>query len=131
VVTRSVTQAQEADYAIIQEVVFPGYFTVFDWVAGSGERQLRVNGIRPTGTRAGQGFNNEPFGPARLFIDCAGARPGTTVMLADRALAVLDDEGCPLTVPVPPELYRDPGRYDVYLQDDSGESNRVQFTVER
>jgi len=128
VVTRRVARAQEVDYAVIQQVVFPGYFTVFDWSEAPG--RLQMNRVQPTGTRAGQGFNNEPFGPSRLFVDCAGARPGTAVMLAGQVLAVADDKGCPLTVSVPPELYRDPGRYDVYLQDDGRESNRVPFTVE-
>jgi hypothetical protein len=51
-------------------------------------------------------------------------------MFADTALAVVEQAGCSLSVPVPKELYAQPGRYDVYLRHDGDESNRLQFVVE-
>ncbi len=41
----------------------------------------------------------------------------------------IDPSTCPLTVPVPLELYSQAGQYDVYLVRDGVESNRLRFAV--
>ncbi|HLH26952.1 MAG TPA: hypothetical protein VK066_30875 [Chloroflexota bacterium] len=52
VIRRSLAGGAPVDYALIQEVVFPGYFAVFDWSASSSETLLKT--VEAKGTRAGE-----------------------------------------------------------------------------
>jgi hypothetical protein len=90
---------------------------------------LTARGIIPAQTRAGQGFNNQPGGPAVLIVQCENAVPGTVIVVDDTPLAPSVDTGCPLSGIVPRELYSAPGRHEVYLRHDGTESNRLVFVV--
>jgi GT2 family glycosyltransferase len=76
------------------------------------------------------GFNVQPDGQSALVVKCERANPATVIVFDGVMLNT--SYGGPefLTALVGPELYAKPGSYPVYLLNDFGESNRVQFVVE-
>jgi glycosyltransferase involved in cell wall biosynthesis len=85
--------------------------------------------IAPAETRAGEAFNLQPNGQSALSIMCENALPGTIVVIGDTRLPTTYGGPAWLTAELPPELYRRPSRYQVYLVHGTGASNRVEFAV--
>ena len=91
---------------------------------------LLVRKLDPPGTRAGKAFNVQPSGQAALSVDCENAPPGTVIVFGDTPLATTYGSDCSLTALVPAELYRRPGRYEIYLKRGTSESDPVEFVVD-
>jgi hypothetical protein len=109
---------------------------VFDvdngWVAPGDQPtpSLVLLAVHPSSTRAGEGFGVQAKGEAALSLDTENARPGVEVVFDDTPLTTsYGNEGW-VTALVPAALYREPGRYEVYLRLGARESNRVDFVVE-
>jgi hypothetical protein len=91
---------------------------------------LLVHQILPARTHIGQGFNIQPNGQSALAVDCEGATPSTAIMFGDTVLNTAYGGPTLVTAIVPAELWARPGHYEVYLKNESGESNRLGFVVE-
>jgi hypothetical protein len=90
---------------------------------------LVLRELRPATTRAGLAFSQQPNGQSAIAVVCENALPGTVIVFAGRALATAYGDSTFLSAFVPSELYRSEGRYEVFLQHDARESNRLEFTV--
>lgn len=85
--------------------------------------------IHPASTPAGHGFNQQPAGESALALVTGNAKADTVIVWQGVELAATYGGPELLTCLVPAKLYARPGRYEVFLRDRRGESNRVIFTV--
>jgi len=76
-----------------------------------------------------QTFYQPGIGSA-LIVDCENATPGTVIMMGATMLTTSYGSRTMLSALVPPALYAGAGTQQVYLLNDFGESNRVEFVVE-
>jgi len=96
---------------------------------GPAER-LRLVLLRPSVTQAGVPFGVQPDGAVALSVDTENAVAGTRIMWDGIPLDTAYGGASLLTAIVPPELFAVPGRHEVYLQQGTRESNRLEFVVE-
>ena len=92
---------------------------------------LKIKRLHPSGTGARQSFNDQPGIGSALVVDCENATPGTVIMMGDTMLTTSYGSQTMLSGLVPSELYAVAATQQVYLLNDFGESNRVDFVVER
>jgi polysaccharide pyruvyl transferase CsaB len=90
---------------------------------------LVVNRLHPSQTVAGKSFNSQASGASALVVECASATPNTVIVMGSTILQTSYGKENLLSGLVPPELYARPGRYRVYLLNDFGESNPMDFEV--
>lgn len=83
----------------------------------------------PSGTAAGQPFNLQGNGSSALVVECANATPTTVIVMDSTILPTSYGNANLLSAVVPSELFAKPGRRAVYLSNDFGDSNRVDFEV--
>ena len=83
----------------------------------------------PGQTQAGQGFNVQPDGQSALAIGSENASPDTVVVFSGTPLKTAYGNSSSISAIVPAELWARPGRYEVYLKNADGESNRLEFIV--
>jgi hypothetical protein len=86
--------------------------------------------LHPSVCRAKAGFNVQSNGQSALVVSCEQATPGTVIVFAGTMLTTAYGNQRLLSAFVPPELYSRPGHYPVYLLNDFGESNRLDFVIE-
>jgi len=91
---------------------------------------LKIRRLHPPGTAARQSFNQQPGIGSALVVDCENATPGTVIMMGATMLTTSYGSQTMLSALVPPGLYEVAGAQQVYLLNDFGESNRVEFVVE-
>jgi hypothetical protein len=86
--------------------------------------------ISPEGCAAGEGFHLQENGDSALIVECEQVNPGTVVMMNGTMLTTAYGNQRMLSALVPAALYTKPGKYPVYLVNDFGESNRLEFVVD-
>jgi len=86
--------------------------------------------LNPASTPAGTP-TKRPDGGFAFSVDCEAAIPGTAVTLDGRRLETAYRDEHALTAVVPRELLERPGRHTAALENIFGESNRLEFVVER
>ena len=91
---------------------------------------LKIKRLHPSGTTARQSFNHQPGIGSALVVDCENATPGTVIMMGATMLTTSYGSQTMLSGLVPPGLYAVAATQQVYLLNDFGESNRVEFVVE-
>jgi polysaccharide pyruvyl transferase CsaB len=91
--------------------------------------KLSLRKLHPSSCVAQIGFNKQPNGQSALGIECDNAIPGTAIVWGSTILASWYEHPSLLSALVPPELYESPGPVEIYLMNDFGESNRLEFTV--
>lgn len=66
-----------------------------------------------------------------MGISCRGVAGGAKIIFNGRVLpAVSATQGCGLSTTVPAGLYAKPGKYEVRIRDNRGDSDARIFTVE-
>ncbi len=93
------------------------------------EFQLKLKRLHPSTCYAREGFQIQPTGQSALGVECENATPGTAIVWGSTILASWYQTPSVISALIPPELYESPGVIDIYLMNDFGESNRLQFTV--
>jgi hypothetical protein len=86
--------------------------------------------LSPARTTARLGFNIQPDGQSALAVEAASAAPDTIIVWGRTPLETVYHDPTFLTARVPAELYAQPGRYPVYLQNTAGRSDPREFLVE-
>jgi hypothetical protein len=86
--------------------------------------------LNPAMTRTGSDFNMQPSGESALSLDCANTTPNTIVVFDNTPLATTYGNSGWVTALVPKNLYAKPGRYRVFLKNEVGDSNQLEFVVE-
>jgi len=108
--------------------------TEFLTVSGAAEKRplagLKIKRLHPSGTTSGQSFNHQLGIGSALVVDCENATPGTVIMMGSTMLTTSYGSQTMLSGVVPPGIYAAAGVQQVYLLNDFGESNRVEFVVE-
>lgn len=92
--------------------------------------KLAIRNLHPVSCVAGSGFNVQPNGQSALGVDCDNATPGSVIVWGTTMLATWYDHPSFVSALVPPELCELPGSVEVYLMNDFGESNRMEFLIE-
>jgi polysaccharide pyruvyl transferase CsaB len=90
---------------------------------------VQLHDVQPSTCTAHKGFNVQPNGQSALVVRCDNATPGTVVVMGGTMLTTAYANPRMLTALVPPELLAQVDVLPVYLLNDFGESNRVDFTV--
>ena len=90
---------------------------------------LILKGLFPSGTVTGKSFNTQADGASALVVECASATPNTVIVMGSTILRTSYGSANLLSGLVPRELYARPGRRQVYLLNDFGESNPMEFEV--
>ncbi len=99
----------------------------------SGQRpefRLKLNKLHPSTCYAREGFQIQPTGQSALGVECENATPGTAIVWGSTILASWYQTPSVISALIPPGLYESPGVVDIYLMNDFGESDRLQFTVD-
>jgi len=91
---------------------------------------LVLRRTHPSWTVAGQPFNLQPNGLSALVAECAHATPTTFIVMDSTILATTYGGGNLLSAMVPADLFRKAGRRSIYLSNDFGDSNRLDFDVQ-
>jgi polysaccharide pyruvyl transferase CsaB len=91
---------------------------------------LVLRRTHPSGTVAGQPFNLQPNGLSALVAECANATPTTFIVMDSTILATTYGGGNLLSAMVPADLFVRAGRRSIYLSNDFGDSNRIDFDVQ-
>ena len=91
---------------------------------------LELSQLHPARTQAQRGFNVQSDGQSALVVECANATPGTVIVMGSTMLPTSYGSQTMLSALVPPALYATAGSRTVYLLNDFGESNRMEFQVE-
>jgi hypothetical protein len=91
---------------------------------------LTIKRLHPSGTTAQQAFNPQPDVGSALVVECENATPGTVIMMGATMLTTSYGNQKMLSAIVPAALYDKAGTHPVYLLNDFGESERVEFVVE-
>lgn len=97
--------------------------------ATSGSEPPFLRQLTPASTSAGLGFNIQPNEQSAISVDCENATPATIIIFGATPLVTTYGNQHWLTALIPAELYARPGRYQVHLKNESGESNRIEFEV--
>ena len=97
--------------------------------AGRSQDRPVLHSLHPDSTEVGQPFNVQPNGDSAIAAQCANASTGTTIVFGTRALPTVYGGTNLLTAVVPPSLYSTPGKMSVFLRDERGDSNRLEFVV--
>jgi len=98
--------------------------------AGKGMgNSLLLHHVQPSTCTAHKGFNVQPNGQSALVVRCANATPGTVIVMGGTMLESAYGSPDLLTALVPPEVIAAAAVLPVYLLNDFGESNRIDFTV--
>ena len=90
---------------------------------------LVLRRMHPPGTVAGQPFNLQLDGSSALVAECANATPTTVIVMDSTILPTSYGSGNLLSAVVPKQLFAKAGRRAVYLSNDFGDSNRIDFDV--
>ena len=89
--------------------------------AGAGCKEapspLVLKEIGPTSTRAGKGFNTQPGGESAIWARAINATENTRIVWQETELPTFGHAEEVLTAPVPGELYRRPGNFEIFLLD--------------
>jgi polysaccharide pyruvyl transferase CsaB len=93
-------------------------------------KSLELTGLHPARTQVQRGFNIQSDGQSALVVECTNATPGTVIVMGLTMLPTSYGNQTMLSALVPPELYDTAGSHLVYLLNDFGESNRVEFKIE-
>ena len=93
-------------------------------------KSLELHRLHPSRTMVQRGFNIQSDGQSALVVDCSNATPGTVIVMGSTMLPTSYGNQTMLSAFVPPELFVAAGSHPVYLLNDFGESNRVDFRVE-
>lgn len=95
------------------------------------DRSLALLQIGPAETKAGEGFNVQKSGESAMWLRGSNITSSTVIILNGTLLSGFKGSDELITTPVPPELFKKPGEYPVYLLDTetSGRSNSLIFTV--
>src|SRR6185295_16079126 len=91
------------------------------------EFRLKLNKLHPSTCQAREGFQVQPSGQSALGVECENATPGTAIVWGSTILASWYQTPSVISALIPPQLYELPGVFDIYLMNDFGESNRLQF----
>jgi polysaccharide pyruvyl transferase CsaB len=91
---------------------------------------LVLRRTHPSGTVIGQPFNLQPNGLSALVAECAHATPTTFIVMDSTILATTYGGGNLLSAMVPSDLFVKAGRRSIYLSNDFGDSNRIDFEVQ-
>lgn len=91
---------------------------------------LVIKRLYPERTGVGQGFNIQPDGQTVLAVGADGATPDTVLVFGTRILDTAYAGPTGVNAIVPSSLYSQPGQYEIYLRNPTGESNRVTFSVD-
>jgi hypothetical protein len=91
-----------------------------------------LNGIRPTETRAGVGFNVQPNGESAVWTITENATKTIVILWEKTQLNSTFGGQNGVTAIVPKELYAKAGQFQIYLFDTKTgkKSNSLVFTVE-
>ncbi|MEO8130924.1 MAG: glycosyltransferase, partial [Bryobacteraceae bacterium] len=92
---------------------------------------VKIKRLHPPGTTARQSFNHQPGVGSALVVDCENATPGTVIMMGATMLTTSYGSQTMLSGVVPPGIYAEACVQQVYLLNDFGESNRMEFSVEK
>jgi len=106
-----------------------GFLRVDSMIGRRPEFQLKLNKLHPSTCQAREGFQVQPSGQSALGVECENATPGTAIVWGSTILASWYQTPSVISALIPPELYESPGVIDIYLMNDFGESNRLQFIV--
>jgi GT2 family glycosyltransferase len=106
------------------------FLTVNGTAAKRPATALTIKRLHPSGTTAQQAFNPQPDIGSALVVECENATPGTVIMMGATMLTTSYGNQKMLSALVPPALYEKAGTHPVYLLNDFGESDRVEFVVE-
>ncbi len=85
--------------------------------------------LHPSETKAGRGFNLQPGGEAAIVAECENATPGTLIMMGSRLLSTTYGSENIVSAIVPRQAYAQPGIAAVYLLNDLGKSNTLEFEI--
>ena len=96
----------------------------------SPEFKLKLSKLHPSTCYVREGFQIQPTGQSALGVECENATPATAIVWGSTILASWYQNPSVISALVPPELYESPGVVDIYLMNDFGESERLQFTVD-
>jgi hypothetical protein len=91
---------------------------------------LVLRRLHPSGTVLGQPFNLQPSGLSALVVDCANATPTTVIVMDSTILTTAYGSANLLSAMIPAPLLVEAGRHAVYLSNDFGDSNRIDFEVQ-
>ncbi len=93
-------------------------------------KSLELTRLHPARTEVQRAFNIQSDGQSALVVECTNATPGTVIVMGLTMLPTSYGNPTMLSGLVPPELYAIAGSHPVYLLNDFGESNRVEFKIE-
>jgi polysaccharide pyruvyl transferase CsaB len=93
-------------------------------------KSLELTRLHPARTEVQRAFNIQSDGQSALVVECANATPGTVIVMGLTMLQTSYGNPTMLSALVPPELYAIAGSHPVYLLNDFGESNRMEFKIE-
>jgi GT2 family glycosyltransferase/glycosyltransferase involved in cell wall biosynthesis len=85
--------------------------------------------LSPAVARVGAAPGGPQGGSAAIVIDCTHATPGTVAMFDGQTLETEFASASRLTALVPAKLLARQGRFDVWLENDHGTSNRSEFVI--
>ncbi len=102
-----------------------------DVFAGEAARHppMLLRCLQPEGTEVGQAFNIQPSGDAAIVAECDNATPGTVIVMDSMILATSYGNPRILSAIVPAAAYTHRGKLPVYLANDLGRSNTVEFEI--
>lgn len=86
--------------------------------------------LHPSKTKAGQAFNVQARGEAAIVVECDNATPGTLIVMGSQSLQTTFGNRRFLSAVVPPDIYIRSKRVPVYLLNDFGKSNMLEFEIE-